>query len=120
MEVTAHLLHGGDAISRRNRQPEVDVVVGLEAGADGYIPRPIENRELLARVQAMVRIQQAETALRHARAFPEDGRVRVRLTALRQPVSLRARRPASIAGTKRRSRAHVFANSAGEIGRAHV
>ncbi|MEY2409966.1 MAG: hypothetical protein QOF48_2636 [Verrucomicrobiota bacterium] len=40
---------------------------GLEAGADGYIPRPIENRELLARVQSMLRIQQAEAALREAR-----------------------------------------------------
>jgi len=29
---------------------------GLEFGADGYITRPIENRELLARVQAYVRI----------------------------------------------------------------
>jgi signal transduction histidine kinase len=40
---------------------------GLEAGADGYIARPIENRELLARVQAMLRIQQAESELRQAR-----------------------------------------------------
>lgn len=41
-------------------------VTGLEAGADGYIARPIENRELLARVQAMLRIKQAESALRKA------------------------------------------------------
>ena len=41
-------------------------ITGLEAGADGYIARPIENRELLARVQAMLRIQQAESALRRA------------------------------------------------------
>ncbi|HXJ58068.1 MAG TPA: response regulator [Verrucomicrobiae bacterium] len=41
-------------------------VTGLEAGADGYIARPIENRELLARVQAMLRISQAESALRCA------------------------------------------------------
>ena len=39
---------------------------GLEAGADGYIPRPIADRELLARVHAMLRIQQAEAALRRA------------------------------------------------------
>jgi signal transduction histidine kinase len=38
----------------------------LEAGADGYIARPIENRELLARVQALLRIKQAESALRRA------------------------------------------------------
>ena len=33
---------------------------GLESGADGYIARPITNRELLARVNAMVRILEAE------------------------------------------------------------
>lgn len=33
---------------------------GLEIGADGYLTRPIANRELLARVQAMVRIITAE------------------------------------------------------------
>ena len=41
--------------------------VGLEAGADGYIARPIENRELAARVQSMLRIGKAEAALRKAR-----------------------------------------------------
>jgi len=41
-------------------------VTGLEAGADGYIARPIENRELVARVQAMLRIKRAESALRKA------------------------------------------------------
>ncbi len=33
---------------------------GLEAGADGYIDRPVGNRELLARVQALVRVQAPE------------------------------------------------------------
>lgn len=33
-----------------------DQAEGLEAGADGYIARPIANRELLARVSAFVRI----------------------------------------------------------------
>lgn len=41
-------------------------VVGLQAGADSYIARPIENRELLARVQALLRIKEAESALRRA------------------------------------------------------
>ena len=35
----------------------------LESGADGYIARPIENRELLARVQAYVRILSLTRAL---------------------------------------------------------
>jgi DNA-binding response OmpR family regulator len=38
--------------------------IGLEAGADGYIVRPIANREMLARVEAFLRIQRVEAALR--------------------------------------------------------
>jgi CheY-like chemotaxis protein len=37
-----------------------DQAEGLEVGADGYIARPISNRELTARVNAMVRILTAE------------------------------------------------------------
>ncbi|HVN95427.1 MAG TPA: response regulator [Syntrophorhabdaceae bacterium] len=37
---------------------------GLNSGADGYIVKPISNRELLARVQSMERIKRAENALR--------------------------------------------------------
>ena len=37
---------------------------GMEGGADGYIARPITNRELLARVQAYLRIKAGEQKLR--------------------------------------------------------
>ena len=37
---------------------------GLNIGADGYITKPISNKELVARVQAMERIKAAEDALR--------------------------------------------------------
>ncbi len=37
---------------------------GLEHGADSYIARPIPNRELLARVKAMLRLKDAERRLR--------------------------------------------------------
>ena len=36
---------------------EVDRIVGLELGADDYLPKPFNPRELLARIQAMVRRQ---------------------------------------------------------------
>ena len=49
---------------------------GLEFGADGYLVRPISNRELLARVNAMLRIKAAEQALRiseeHLRSIYEN------------------------------------------------
>jgi PAS domain S-box-containing protein len=41
-----------------------DQARGIETGADGYITRPISNRELVARVQGMLRIRAAEDALR--------------------------------------------------------
>jgi len=40
---------------------------GLEAGADGYIARPISGKELLARVQAMIRLRDSEMALRKSK-----------------------------------------------------
>jgi PAS domain S-box-containing protein len=39
-------------------------VEGLNIGADGFIVKPISNKELLARVQSMVRIKEAEEALK--------------------------------------------------------
>ncbi|MBN1939238.1 MAG: response regulator, partial [Candidatus Aminicenantes bacterium] len=41
-----------------------DKVEGFEAGADEYIARPIPNRELRARLQAMIRLVQTEKRLR--------------------------------------------------------
>jgi PAS domain S-box-containing protein len=48
------------------RKSADDRVAGLDVGADGYILRPVGNRELLAWVETFVRISQAEAALRHA------------------------------------------------------
>ncbi|GAA6119212.1 response regulator [Acidovorax sp. FG27] len=39
------------------RGDSVDRVVGLEMGADDYLPKPFQPRELLARIQALVRRQ---------------------------------------------------------------
>lgn len=41
-------------------------VAGLEVGADGYLTRPVGQRELLAHVRAMMRIREAEKALRRS------------------------------------------------------
>jgi two-component system response regulator MtrA len=45
------------------RSDTVDVVVGLESGADDYVTKPFEIRELIARCRAV---------LRRARAGPEE------------------------------------------------
>jgi two-component sensor histidine kinase/CheY-like chemotaxis protein len=44
---------------------------GLEAGADDFITRPVPSRELVARLQALLRIKQTEDALRIALAEKE-------------------------------------------------
>jgi len=51
---------------------------GLEGGADDYIAKPVGNREFLARVQAILRIKEAQQQLkrreRHQSALAELGR----------------------------------------------
>lgn len=65
----------------------IDRVIGLEIGADDYLPKPFEPRELLARVKALIRRSTgtpAGTALRFgrleldraARVVRIDGQVR--------------------------------------------
>lgn len=39
---------------------EIDRVVGLEVGADDYVPKPFSPRELVARIQAVLRRRRAE------------------------------------------------------------
>ncbi|MGJ7615542.1 MULTISPECIES: response regulator transcription factor [unclassified Variovorax] len=44
----------------------MDRVVGLELGADDYVPKPFEPRELVARVQTILRRQRSTTAAANA------------------------------------------------------
>ena len=41
---------------------EVDRVIGLELGADDYVPKPFGSRELIARIRAVLRRNPARTA----------------------------------------------------------
>jgi len=44
------------------RGEETDRIVGLEMGADDYLPKPFNPRELLARIRAILRRSEAEDA----------------------------------------------------------
>ncbi|HSR25768.1 MAG TPA: response regulator transcription factor [Candidatus Eisenbacteria bacterium] len=50
------------------KDSEVDKIVGLELGADDYVTKPFSIREVLARVNAVIRRSRAEAA---ERAIPE-------------------------------------------------
>jgi len=50
------------------RGEEVDRIVGLEVGADDYLPKPFNPRELLARIRAVLRRRQPEEPAPNAAA----------------------------------------------------
>ena len=56
------------------RGDPLDRIIGLEMGADDYLPKPFAPRELLARIQALVRRQRVLGA--HTGPLATDGVVR--------------------------------------------
>lgn len=63
------------------RGDDVDRVVGLELGADDYVPKPCYPRELVARLRAVLR--RSETAALVAPASIEAGPIRLETEARR-------------------------------------
>jgi DNA-binding response OmpR family regulator len=61
-------------ITTGDRRDEIDRVVGLELGADDYVTKPFSLRELLARIRAVLRRQEAGRAA--IQRDPERGRYR--------------------------------------------
>lgn len=75
------------------RGDEVDRIVGLELGADDYLPKPFNPRELAARLRAILRRSGAvtmddhKTVLRFARLTIDRGARQVRVDGKRRPLT---------------------------------
>jgi DNA-binding response OmpR family regulator len=89
------------------RGDAIDVVVGLESGADDYVTKPFETRVLLARIKAVLRRQErptGEAVLRFGDLVIDPGGMTVTLGAVDlrlTPTELRlllelARRPGQV------------------------
>src|SRR2546423_4706425 len=53
------------------RGDDVDRIVGLEMGADDYLPKPFNPRELVARIRAILRRARIDTEAVAAATVPE-------------------------------------------------
>jgi DNA-binding response OmpR family regulator len=77
-----------------DRRDEIDRVVGLELGADDYVTKPFSLRELLARIRAVLRRQEA------GRAAPQRDQERGRYQFAGWQLDRRTRRLADSGGTE--------------------
>ena len=94
----------------------MDRIVGLELGADDYLPKPFEPRELLARIRAVLRRHQPGAAPAHQvlrfGSLEIDRAHRHRERRCRRPDQLPVR-PAGHPGRARRPRADARADHGG-------
>jgi two-component system, OmpR family, response regulator len=81
-------------ITTGDRRDEIDRVVGLELGADDYVTKPFSLRELLARIRAVLRRQEA------GRAAPQRNAERGRCKFGGWQLDRRTRRLADPNGTE--------------------
>jgi two-component system OmpR family response regulator len=73
------------------RTEEADRVLGLEGGADDYVPKPFQSRELLARIRAQARRARGESGPRPERIVVGNlviDATTMQVTVAGEPISL--------------------------------
>ena len=63
----------------------MDRIIGLEIGADDYLPKPFEPRELLARIRAVLRRRGESSTEAEAASMMRFGTLAVSYTHLTLP-----------------------------------
>ena len=58
-----------------DRQDEIDLLLGLEAGADDFMSKPVSPREMQARIAALFRRPRTSSAAPRAAGVDRDGRI---------------------------------------------
>ena len=123
MDITMPVMDGFEALRRIRttsevpvvrltaRGDEVDRIVGLEIGADDYLPKPFNPRELAARLRAVLRRVNVSSATNSDTDPFEQGNVRI------EPGSRRLLKngvPVSVTATEFVI-AHLLMRSAGQV-----
>ncbi len=78
LEVCRQIRAGSDVpiLMLTARDDDVDKIVGLEVGADDYLTKPFNPRELVARIKSILR-RSTQTARKPQEAVLEHGHVRI-------------------------------------------
>src|SRR5690349_7719206 len=78
LEVCRQIRSGSDVpiLMLTARDDDIDKIVGLEVGADDYLTKPFNPRELVARIMSILR-RSAQTSRRQQEAVLENGNVRI-------------------------------------------
>ena len=92
------------------KDSEVDIVVGLELGADDYVTKPYKTRELLARIRAVLRrrieVDDPDGVLEAGTVRMDVDRHTVAVNGVETPDAAQGVRAARVAAAQLRTRAH--------------